>query len=239
MAAEEIHDLFGQPAPGAATRVRQLPLPLAWPGHRAADAPAFLMGESNADAVRHVQRFAEWTSPASVLVGPRGSGRSSLGALFLAAGGGAVIDPPRGADEAQLFHQWNRAQAAGQHLLIIADDADDLTAIQLADLKTRLATAPILQIGAPDVCLTRDLVDHLLTARGLHPAPQVASYVAARIERSYAAIHAAVAAIDAHGLATGSQPGVRAVRTALLESGLLDAQADDSGADDSDQAEDV
>lgn len=228
MAIEQAQDLFGRSTPVAGPRVRQLPLPLAWPGQRAADAPAFLMGESNADAARHVQRFAEWASPASILIGPHGSGRSTLGALFLAAGGGAVIDPLRGADEAQLFHQWNRAQAAGQHLLIIADEADDLTAIQLADLKTRLATAPVLRIGAPDACLTRDLIDHLLTARGLHTGPQVASYVAARIERSYAAIHAAVAVIDAHGLATGSQPGIRAVRTALLAAGLLDAQVDES-----------
>ena len=73
----------------------------------------------------------------------------------------------------------------------------------------------------------RDLVEHLLVRRGLIPAPQLGSYVAARLDRSYAAIHAAVDAIDAGALAAGRQPGIRIARAALIDAGLYDPDSDD------------
>jgi chromosomal replication initiation ATPase DnaA len=91
-----------------------------------------------------------------------------------------------------------------------------------------LATAPIVEIALPNACLTRDLVEQLLVQRGLQPAPQLGSYIAARIERSYAAIHAAVAAIDAHALAHGGGAGIRTARAALIAAGLYDGTALDS-----------
>ncbi len=220
-------DLFGQ-AVAQSARVRQLPLPLAWHGDGGSASVRFLTGPSNADAVRHIERFADWGAPATVLIGPPGSGRSTLAALFVAAGGGTVVDPLAGADEEALFHAWNRAQADGTKLLIVADSAAALSAVGLPDLATRLATAPVVGIGAPDPRLMRDLIDHLLVRRGLHPAPQTAAYVAARIDRSYTALHAAVAAIDRHALAGGTQPGIRAARTALIAAGLYDADTIDS-----------
>ncbi len=220
-------DLFGERV-AVPAKVRQLPLPLAWHGEGRGAPAAFVTGTSNADAVRHILRFAEWTVPATVLVGPAGSGRSTLSALFLAQHRGAVVDGLAGADEEALFHAWNRAQADGHKILIIIDNMSDVTSVRLPDLATRLATAPVVTIGAPDDCLMRDLIEHLLVRRGLSPAPQTAAYVAARIERSYDAIHAAVAAIDAHALASGNGVGIRSARTALIAAGLYGGDAEDS-----------
>lgn len=222
-------DLFGRRvAPRSGTTARQLPLPLAWSG-QVRNLVAFQIGDSNRRAVEHIQRFSEWTAPASVLLGPACSGRSTLAAMFLAAEAGEVVDGLIDADEEAVFHAWNRAQTSGQKLLIIADDLRDLAGVRLPDLATRLATAPVVHITEPDTCLIRDLIEHLLVQRGLIPAPQLGSYVAARLERSYAAIHAAVDAIDAASLATGGQPGIRIARAALIEAGLYDP--DENGHD--------
>jgi len=213
-------DLFGRPLPSrAASPARQLPLPLTW-SQAGQGTASFQISESNREAVEHLQRFAEWSAPASLLIGPAGSGRSTLGQMFVAAGAGEVIDGLANTDEEAVFHAWNRAHLNGQRLLIIADGDADLAAVRLPDLATRLATAPIVRIAAPDTCLVRDLVEHLLVQRGLIPGLQLGSYVAARLDRSYTAIHAAVDAIDAAALAGGSQPGIRVARAALIDAGL-------------------
>ena len=221
-------DLFGQSVT-LSGRGRQLPLPLGWRGEVVGTvAPIIIVGPSNSDAVRHIGAPGSWTVPASILIGPARSGKSMMGQMFLDAGGARVIDGLDGVAEADLFHLWNDMRETGGRMLILTETAQALDALSLPDLKTRLATAPVLEIGAPDACLSRDLVEHLLTARGLNPAPQLGSYVAARIERSYAAINTAVTAIDAHALAQGGAAGIRNARAALIAAGLYDGTANDS-----------
>ncbi len=215
-------DLFGTPL-SMRPRSSQLPLPLGW---RNGAAPQLIVGESNRAAIDLIFGAVRWTSPAVVLSGPAGSGKSLIGRLFESRGGTSV-DPLEAADEEQLFHRWNRAREEGGRLLVVVDAPDARARIRLPDLATRLATAQLAQIGAPDACLTRDLVEHLLTQRGLVPAAQLGAYVAARIERSYPAIHAAVAAIDAAALATGGGASIRTARDALIRSGLVGATAGD------------
>lgn len=224
---DEAWDLFGQRLPSVST-VRQLPLPLAWP-KGTAGALTFQVGESNRHAVEHLQRFADWMTPASILLGPPGSGRSTLGQIFATGDGGEVVDGLSAADEEAVFHAWNRAQAEDGRLLVIADSLEQVQSVRLADLRTRLATAPVVEIGAPDACLVRDLVEHLLVRRGLMPAPQLGNYVAARLDRSYGAIHAAVEAIDLASLSSGTPPGIRIARKALIDAGLYVPRGDDSG----------
>lgn len=214
-------DLFGRPLAAAAGRARQLPLPLAWAGPSGGDPPDFLVSDSNRDAVR--QLFdADWGAPAMLLTGPCGSGRTTLARIAAERLGCTLVDPLETADEEALFHTWNRARDDGGRLLVVAAAPASIDRLAIPDLRTRLRAAPVAAIGAPDACLTRDLVEQLLARRGLAPAPQLGSYVAARIERSYAAIHAAVAAIDAASLASGAAPGIRLARSALIEAGLFD-----------------
>lgn len=217
-------DLFGRPVAAPGGKARQLPLPLAWAGQNEGHAPDFLVGDSNREAVRQLFE-ADWGAPAMLLAGPDGSGRSTLAALAGERLGCIVVDPLETADEEVLFHAWNRAREGGSRLLVVASSPDSIDRLAIPDLRTRLRTAPVAHIGAPDACLTRDLVEALLARRSLAPAPQLGSYVAARIERSYAAIHAAVAAIDAASLASGATPGIRLARSALIEAGLYDPAA--------------
>lgn len=211
-------DMFGQPM-AEPTTLRQLPLPLGW--HRDAPSPGtFLVSNANREAAQLVAHPDRWGGPALVLVGPSGSGKSLLARQFADAGLGEVIDPLAAADPVALFHRWNIAGETDIRLLIVCNSVEEIDALPLPDLRTRLASAPVARIGQPDACLIRDLIDAQLTQRALVTAPGLGNYVAARIDRSYVAVHAAVAAIDAAALAAGGGATIARARAALMAAGL-------------------
>lgn len=200
----------------------QIALPLDWSAGGANDGP-LIVGASNADAVRYLRHVSTWPVRTAVLVGPRGSGRSLIGRLFERDTDGRVIDGLDAVSEEEIFHAWNHAQSSGRPLLIIADKPPSEWGITLPDLLSRLRAVPVLVIGDPDDCLARDLIESLFAQRGVAIAPEVASYIVPRLERSYAAIHRVVAALDAASLEQGRRVGVRLARETLLAQGLIDA----------------
>ena len=199
----------------------QIALPLDWSAGGAKDEP-LIVGASNADAVRYLRHVATWPVRIAVLTGPRQSGRSLMGRLFARDTGGRVIDGPACAGEEAMFHAWNAAQAGGAPLLIIADAPPAAWNIALPDLASRLGAVPVLTIGEPDDCLARDLIEALFARRGIAIAPEVASYIVPRMERSYAMIHRIVAALDSASLAQGRRVGIRLIRETLVSQGLID-----------------
>ncbi|KTE17136.1 HdaA/DnaA family protein [Sphingopyxis sp. H115] len=199
----------------------QIALPLDWSAGGANDGP-LIVGTSNADAVRYLRHVATWPVRTAVLTGPRGSGRSLMGRLFAAETGGRVIDGHDSVSEEELFHAWNAAQANDGQLLVVADAPPAEWNIALPDLRSRLAAVPVLTIGDPDDCLARDLIETLFAQRGIALAPEVASYIVPRMERSYAMIHRIVAALDTASLEQGRRVGVRLTRETLLSQGLID-----------------
>ncbi|WP_432770204.1 MAG: chromosomal replication initiator DnaA [Sphingopyxis sp.] len=204
-----------------AAATRQIALPLDWSAGGSNDGP-LIVGTSNADAVRYLRHVATWPVRTAVLTGPRGSGRSLMGRLFARDTGGRVIDGQNSVGEEEMFHAWNAAQASGTPLLIIADAPPAAWNVALPDLASRLAAVPVIVIGEPDDCLARDLIDALFAQRGIALAPEVASYIVPRMERSYAMIHRIVAALDAASLEKGRRIGVRLTRETLLSQGLID-----------------
>lgn len=199
----------------------QIALPLDWSAGGNNDAP-LIVGTSNADAVRYLRHVSTWPVRTAVLVGPQGSGRSLIGRLFARETGGRVIDGPDSVPEEEIFHAWNAAQASGSPLLIIADAPPSDWRIALPDLASRLRAVPVLTIAEPDDCLARDLIEALFAQRGMALAPEVASYIVPRMERSYAMIHRVVAALDAASLEQGRRVGIRLTRETLLSQGLID-----------------
>ena len=199
----------------------QIALPLDWSAGGSNDGP-LIVGTSNAEAVRYLRHVATWPVRTAILTGPRGSGRSLIGRLFARDSGGQVIDGHDSVSEEQLFHAWNAAQAGGLPLLIIADAPPADWNVALPDLASRLRAVPVLTIGEPDDCLARDLIEALFAQRGMALAPEVASYIVPRMERSYAMLHRIVAALDAASLAQGRRVGVRLTRETLLSQGLID-----------------
>ena len=199
----------------------QIALPLDWSAGGSNDGP-LIVGTSNADAVRYLRHVGTWPVRTAVLTGPRGSGRSLIGRLFARETGGRVIDGHDSVSEEAMFHAWNAAQSSGDPLLVIADAPPADWNIRLPDLASRLRAVPVLAIGEPDDCLARDLIEALFAQRGMALAPEVASYVVPRMERSYATLHRIVAALDAASLEQGRRVGIRLTRETLLSQGLID-----------------
>ncbi len=208
----EINMARSAPAP-------QLVLPLDW---RTRDQAGFLVSSSNMAAVRHLEHPATWPVPAAILVGPALSGRSLLGKAFAAATGGTVIDDAERAPDVQLFHAWNAAMRTGAPpLLMIAGMPPAQWPVQLPDLRSRLNAAPVVTIAQPDDALMVALIERHFAARGTLIEPRLPAFVAPRIERSYAAVMAAVDAIDAAALAARRRITRALARTTLIAAGLI------------------
>lgn len=198
----------------------QIALPLDWSAGGMNDGP-FIVGPSNEDAVRYLHHVASWPVRSAVLVGPRGSGRSSMGRIFTRETGGRVIDGPKSISEEDMFHAWNAAQSSGSSLLVIAENAPTEWGIMLPDLASRMASVPVLRIGEPDEDLAHDLIEALFAQRGMVIAPEIVAYIVPRMERTYAVIHRIVAALDEASLETGRRLGIRLARETLLSQELI------------------
>lgn len=199
--------------------MNQIALPLAWPlAERDED---FLLSESNQAAFDHLRRWSTWPVMATLLVGPRKSGRSLLGRIFVRKTGGRLFDDAEDHDEEALFHAWNEAQAARRPLLIIADSPPAGWGIALPDLKSRLGATPLVEIAGPDDRLLGQLVAKLLADRGLAVPEEVVDFLVPRVERSYVAAQLVVAALDAAMLSRPRRLTVPMAKQALEDSGLI------------------
>lgn len=179
--------------------MNQMALPLGWPADERQED--FIVGESNARAVRHLEHWGTWPVMATILTGPRKSGRSLLGRLFARRSGGRLVDDADRRPEEELFHAWNAAQEAHRPLLIVADEAPPAWRIRLPDLKTRLMATPVISLGDPDDELSSALIEKLLLQRGLQVPPGLVPWLVPRIERTHVGIVQAVDALDEAALA--------------------------------------
>lgn len=200
--------------------MNQIALPFDWPaGERQDD---FIVGDANAQAVRHLEHWGTWPVMATLLTGPRKSGRSLLGRLFAIKTGGRLIDDADRRREDEIFHAWNAAQADHRPLLIVADVPPPAWSIRLPDLRSRLAATPQIAIGDPDDALIGALVEKLLAQRNLIAPPGLVAWLVPRIERSYVAIIRAVDALDEAALSKRSRLSLRLARTTLSQIGLIE-----------------
>ncbi|MFD1611857.1 chromosomal replication initiator DnaA [Sphingomonas tabacisoli] len=177
----------------------QMGLPLGWPADERQED--FIVSESNARAMRHLDHWSTWPVMATILTGPRKSGRSLLGRLFARNSGGRLIDDAERRPEEELFHAWNAAQETHRPLLIVADEAPPAWKIRLPDLKTRLSATPVISLGDPDDVLVAGLIEKLLLQRNLQVPPGLVPWLMPRIERTHVGIIQAVDALDEAALA--------------------------------------
>jgi chromosomal replication initiation ATPase DnaA len=198
----------------------------------------FLSGPSNAAALALIERWPDWPERTVLLVGPEGSGKSHLaaiwahnsGARFVAARALASADLPAalatGAlvvedlaegrfDERALFHLLNLGREEGAFILISARSVPAGWRIDVRDLASRLRVLPLVALAPPDDALLRAVIVKLFADRQLAVDEDLISYVAARIERSFAAARAIVDALDREALRR-KRPVSRALAGELL-----------------------
>lgn len=189
--------------------------------------------------------------PALALVGPPGSGKTHLAQVWRARSGALAL-VPRAADPAALaealgeavavlvddadrlagdpagerglFHLYNLLRERDGRLLLTGRAAPARWGIVLPDLRSRLESAAVAELGPPDDALMRALLQKLFADRQLRPGAGVLDYLLARMERSHAAARALVARLDARALAER-----RALRLPLVRA-VLEEEEEESGA---------
>jgi chromosomal replication initiation ATPase DnaA len=198
----------------------------------------FLEGPANAAALALIDSWPEWPSRTMMLVGPEGSGKSHLAAIWadvtgarstaahtltaesvpeaLATGALVVEDlRPGDVDERALFHLLNLAREETSYVLITAREAASAMEIALRDLSSRLRAVPMVSLSPPDDQLFRALIVKFCADRQLSIDETVVSYLVSRIERSYVAARRAVELLDTEALRQG-RPVTRALAAELL-----------------------
>ena len=200
----------------------------------------FLSGPGNAAALALIESWPDWPANAVALVGPQGSGKSHLAAIWAAASGarmisgralnetgllpalatGAlVVEEAAAADERTLFHLINLSREEEAFLLFTARTAPSTWPVVIADLASRLRALPLITLQAPDDGLLRGLIVKLAADRQLDLKEDVVAYLATHIERSFAAARAAIIALDNEALRQGRRP-TRALAAKLFRDGV-------------------
>jgi chromosomal replication initiation ATPase DnaA len=203
----------------------QIALPLA--GQPLREAQRLVIGNANARVIEALQNPASWPFHVAVLTGPPRSGKSLIGRWLAGQGGSMpveVIDDAHRMDETALFHRWNAVQQSGaranghggEALLLIAGPGEGGWQIALPDLASRIGGSLQLAITEPDDAMAADLLHALAEQRGLALPEGAADYLVPRMERSFAALEALVAAMDRISLERQS-PATMSVWRAALE----------------------
>jgi chromosomal replication initiation ATPase DnaA len=228
-----------------AGRVQPRQLAFALPHAESFTRDDFLEGPANAAGVALIDSWPDWPNRIMLLVGPEGSGKSHLAAIWAEhagargisahaltatavpgalATGALVLEDLKSSDvdERALFHLLNLAREDGAFVLITARTAPAAFQIELRDLRSRLRALPTVSLLPPDDHLFRALIVKFCADRQLAIDETVVGYLTNRIERSYAAVRRVVELLDAEALRLG-RPVTRALAAEVLRtSGLID-----------------
>ena len=199
----------------------QIALPLDWP--QSQGESRLIVSDANRDAFEHFRKWTLWPVRATLLTGPRRSGRSLLARSFVERVGGRLVDQADRADEEELFHAWNAAQESGRPVVMIVDRVPPDWEIALPDLKTRIAVTPVARIGEPDDRLFQALIELNFADRGLHIPRDALRFMVERLHRDYLTVERAVEAVDRYAIAERARLSLPTIRRALIEAGMIDS----------------
>ena len=221
-----------------AGRVQPRQLAFALPHAESLTRDNFLEGPANTAGLALIDSWPDWPNRIMLLVGPEGSGKSHLAAIWAElagarsisahaltatavpgalATGALVVDDLKSSnlDERALFHLMNLAREDAASVLITARASPSALEIELRDLRSRLRAVPTVSLLPPDDALFRALIVKFCADRQLAIDETVVGYLASRIERSYAAARQAVELLDTEALRLG-RPVTRTLAAELL-----------------------
>ena len=200
----------------------------------------FVVAPGNRQAVAFVDAWPDWPTPAAVLFGPSGSGKSHLAAVWQARAGAVRIaassledlepaalagrgpfavedidsvDPTEARDRA-LFALIEGA-GPGSPLLLTGREPPGEWPVVLPDLASRFAAVLAFSLWAPDDALLGAMARKLFTDRQLAVPDSVIQRIIRSLERSPSAIRDFVARADEKALAEHRAVNLSLVRELL------------------------
>ncbi len=217
---------------------RQIPLEL---GHTVTYGPdSYVIGAANSDAAALIGRWPDWPTPVVAVSGPPGSGKTHLAHIWAARSGAQLVPAaelgsaglfetamgrpvavdaiePGSVPEAALFHLINIVRESGTALLLLAREPAAGWRVALPDLASRLRLATAVRLHEPDEAQLRQVLVKLFADRQLLVERPVLDFVLLRMERSFTAAAALVAALDRAALADQRRISRALAATVLAE----------------------
>jgi DnaA regulatory inactivator Hda len=215
------------------------------PYRKALDRQDFIVGDSNLEAVSWIDRWPAWPEAALIIVGPAGSGKSHLAAVWQQKTAAVSVQPgwarraiadianefsgrallidcledfvQSRSGETFLFHLINYARSEQANLLFLSQTPPAHLQLELNDLRSRLLAMSTVPIVQPDDDLVHGLYAKLFADRQLKVSGEVVNYLLAHANRDFPAIQKLVASLDALSLSKK-----RAVTVPLVKSVLAD-----------------
>lgn len=200
----------------------------------------FFVSPANALAAAAIDRPETWPDRRLALSGPAGSGKTHLAHVWAAQSGARIIaardlsrsevpalaggpvavenvpaiarDPEA---QAALFHLHNLVLARSGALMMTGRGAPAHWGLDLPDLQSRVQAAYHVALDPPDDALLSAVLAKLFADRQITPKPDVIPYLVHRMDRSFQAAAALVAALDALAL-TESRPLTRTLAARLF-----------------------
>ena len=226
---------------------RQYPLPL--PHIETMGVEDFMVAPCNREAFQWIEAWPQWPSPALIIHGQSGCGKTHLAEVWRARSQGQIISvatldnndardivtqnarlvienadqftssPSR---EENLFHLYNLVRELKGSLLLTATTPPAQWNIQLADLRSRLLAAPAVLISPPDDELLSAMIIKQFHDRQISVGNEIIDYIVPRLERTAAAVRDVVNAMDSASLSERRGITVALAKRILEEQHSLD-----------------
>ncbi len=197
----------------------------------------FMISDANSRALALVDSWPDWPDRRLALIGPEGSGKSHLAAIWAEEAGARRIDAntlraedtpdlargplvvedadrrlPGAEGERALFHLWNACAGSGAGLLLTGRRVPSDWGVALPDLASRLSSLTPAIIAQPDEALLSAVLLKLFADRQVAVRPALIQYLLPRMERSFGAARALVDRLDGAALEQGASIDVTLAR---------------------------
>jgi chromosomal replication initiation ATPase DnaA len=186
----------------------------------------FLPDVSNEAALALVDAWPTWPDRIAAVVGPPGSGKSHLAAIWAERSGARILDAasldaaevpralvtgalvledltPLQVDEPALFHLLNLSREDQAHVLITAKRRVDFEGYATADVTSRLRVVPTVTLDPPSDSLLAAVLVKQFADRQLMLDEHTINYLLPRMERSLSSARTLAAQLDRAALSRG------------------------------------